>query len=300
MKEERDGGLITNTISGAFAGFCVVAAGHPFDLIKMRLQTSSSNIGLLETLNGIVRRGGLRGLYQGAAAPFMAITPIFALNFYGYSLGQNIYRRLLDLDNFASHPPSWKQYSFGALFSGLQTALIVIPGDRIKVFMQRSGNENISIRDAIKNIHSSFGIGGLFRGASLTMGRDLPGIMIFFTSYEILKKNLCPKMIDEKHFKLKNNFSIMASGGLAGMASWTISLPFDVIKSRLQSMDPLELKTLTNGSRLPSLVLLKNLILREGFPALYRGIIPVMIRAFVANGACFLGYEFCRDFLKKK
>ena len=35
----------------------------------------------------------------------------------------------------------------------------------------------------------------------------------------------------------------------------------------------------------------------EGPRALFKGAAPVMIRAFPANAACFLGYEVCMKFL---
>ena len=37
----------------------------------------------------------------------------------------------------------------------------------------------------------------------------------------------------------------------------------------------------------------------EGPSALFRGLAPVMIRAFPANAACFLGYEVAIKFLNK-
>lgn len=35
----------------------------------------------------------------------------------------------------------------------------------------------------------------------------------------------------------------------------------------------------------------------EGPMALYKGVIPVMLRAFPANAACFMGFEICMKFL---
>nr|CAI5824620.1 unnamed protein product [Callosobruchus analis]CAI5864432.1 unnamed protein product [Callosobruchus analis] len=35
----------------------------------------------------------------------------------------------------------------------------------------------------------------------------------------------------------------------------------------------------------------------EGPLALYKGITPVLIRAFPANAACFVGFELCKQFL---
>lgn len=35
----------------------------------------------------------------------------------------------------------------------------------------------------------------------------------------------------------------------------------------------------------------------EGPLALYKGITPVLLRAFPANAACFVGFELCKQFL---
>jgi Mitochondrial carrier protein. len=41
----------------------------------------------------------------------------------------------------------------------------------------------------------------------------------------------------------------------------------------------------------------KHLMKKEGPGALYKGLTPVMLRAFPANGACFFGFELCNKFL---
>jgi len=40
-----------------------------------------------------------------------------------------------------------------------------------------------------------------------------------------------------------------------------------------------------------------KLMKTEGPKALYKGIVPVMLRAFPANAACFMGFEVCMIFL---
>lgn len=42
---------------------------------------------------------------------------------------------------------------------------------------------------------------------------------------------------------------------------------------------------------------LRELLRNEGPRALYKGIAPVMLRAFPANAACFLGYDLTTKFL---
>lgn len=38
----------------------------------------------------------------------------------------------------------------------------------------------------------------------------------------------------------------------------------------------------------------KSLLRTEGPLALYKGMVPVLMRAFPANAACFVGFELCR------
>jgi len=64
----------------------------------------------------------------------------------------------------------------------------------------------------------------------------------------------------------------------------------DVLKSRLQTAPE---GTYPRGVR----DVLKKLLKEEGPRALYKGLVPVMIRAFPANAACFMGFEVALKFL---
>lgn len=73
-------------------GLCVVLVGHPFDLIKVRMQTgatagSASVFGMLATT---FRTEGIRGIYRGVSAPITAVTPLFAVSFWGYDMGKRM------------------------------------------------------------------------------------------------------------------------------------------------------------------------------------------------------------------
>jgi solute carrier family 25 carnitine/acylcarnitine transporter 20/29 len=39
---------------------------------------------------------------------------------------------------------------------------------------------------------------------------------------------------------------------------------------------------------------------KEGLGGFFRGFSPAMVRAFPANAACFLGYEYTKAFLMRK
>ncbi len=82
----------------------------------------------------------------------------------------------------------------------------------------------------------------------------------------------------------------MFAGGLTGIINWAVVLPLDVVKSRIQTA-PEGLYPRGVRDALPAL--LKS----EGPKGLYRGIVPVFIRAFPANAACFFGFETAMKFL---
>lgn len=65
--------------AGGFGGVCAVVVGHPFDLVKVRLQTAENGVysSALDVLRkGIARDGLRRGLYAGVSAPLVGVTPM--------------------------------------------------------------------------------------------------------------------------------------------------------------------------------------------------------------------------------
>lgn len=64
--------------SGGVGGVCAVLVGHPFDLVKVRLQTAESGVykGALDVVRQTVAREGAKGLYRGVSAPLTGVTPM--------------------------------------------------------------------------------------------------------------------------------------------------------------------------------------------------------------------------------
>lgn len=65
--------------AGGFGGICAVVVGHPFDLVKVRLQTAERGVysSAIDVVRKSVARDGLRrGLYAGVSAPLVGVTPM--------------------------------------------------------------------------------------------------------------------------------------------------------------------------------------------------------------------------------
>ena len=65
-------------VAGGVGGVCAVLVGHPFDLVKVRLQTAEKGVYRGDKEVGRktrVREGPMRGLYVGVYAPLVGVTP---------------------------------------------------------------------------------------------------------------------------------------------------------------------------------------------------------------------------------
>ena len=136
--------------------------------------------------------------------------------------------------------------------------------------------------DCAKALYRQGGIRSIYKGTAATLLRDVPASGAYFMGYEWIQRVLTPEG------KSRNDLSAgrtIVAGGMAGIFNWMVAIPADVLKSRLQTAPE---GTYPNGIR----DVFKQLMKEEGAKALYKGATPVFLRAFPANAACFLGYEF--------
>ena len=91
--------LAKNFIAGGAGGVSAVLSGHPFDTIKVRLQTmpmptagsKPMYTGMWDCVAKTVKYEGVfRGLYKGMSAPLVGVSPIFALSFFGNDFGKKL------------------------------------------------------------------------------------------------------------------------------------------------------------------------------------------------------------------
>ncbi|XP_037934323.1 congested-like trachea protein [Teleopsis dalmanni] len=283
-------------VTGGFGGICNVLSGHPLDTIKVRLQTMPKPnpgepplyAGTWDCAKKTIQREGPLGLYKGMSAPLTGVVPIFAMCFAGYALG----KRLQQTD--ANTKLTYTQIFIAGGFSGVFSAFVMAPGDRIKSLLQiqqGSGGEQKynGLFDCAIKLYKEDGIRSVYKGLCATLLRDIPANGTYFLTYEIISEMLTKKIGDDTTSKVAA-ISII-SGGASGMTYWILGLPADVLKTRVQTAPP---GKYPHGVRSAFPDLLKN----DGPLALYRGMTPIMLRSFPANGACFLGIEMMNKFLK--
>ncbi len=142
--------------------------------------------------------------------------------------------------------------------------------------------------DCIRSIYHSHGIRGCFRGLNATILREIPGFSMYIASYEVLCDKLTPSGRDGPGFLL-----MLGAGGIAGMLSWLVNIPIDVVKSRIQSDDLSKPKY--NGV----IDCFVKSYRAEGLKVFWRGLPIICIRAFPTNAVTLAVYSSTYNSMKE-
>ncbi|KNC76436.1 hypothetical protein SARC_11064 [Sphaeroforma arctica JP610] len=283
--------LLRQFIAGGAGGVCLVFTGHPLDTVKVKIQTMTvvkgqapMYSGTMDCINQTIKSDGFKGLYKGMAAPILGVTPMYALCFFGFGVGQKIFCKEDSFTNL--NQENLGRIALAGATSGLFTTPILAPGERLKCVMQTApkGMYDGPI-DCLKKLYGAGGMKSMMRGFTATAGRDSIASAFYFSSYEVLKQALTPAGESGPGIG-----GTLLAGGSAGIFNWAIALPIDTLKSKLQ---------VAPDGKYPHGIrsVFREVMQNEGPRALYRGFVPVMLRAFPANAACFLGYESALKFL---
>ncbi|CAH2350648.1 mitochondrial carnitine carrier [[Candida] railenensis] len=281
--EEVDSVLVDNVksfASGGFGGICAVLTGHPFDLVKVRLQTGIYQSSA-ECIKQTLAKDGPKGFYRGVLPPLIGVTPMFAVSFWGYDMGKKL------VSQYTGHEA--KDFTIGEIstagfFSAIPTTLVAAPFERVKVMMQvADGSKKATMGSVIKEMYKTGGIRSIFKGSVATLARDGPGSALYFATYEFLKAKLSTPG------EQMSILAICTAGGFAGVSMWLGVFPIDTIKSKQQS----------SNTSVSIAQTTKSIYRSGGIKAFFPGVGPALARSFPANAATFLGVELARNFFDK-
>ena len=277
--------------------------GHPFDTIKVRLQTTPASrfSGPLACVAQTVRNEGVAALYKGATPPLVGWMFMDSIMLGSLS----VYRRLLrdHLFDPPLHPPHPLQaddagrrplpphgHGLAGVLAGATVSLVAAPVEHIKARLQVQYSADKAARrykgpvDCLAKIFRAHGVRGVYRGFGATV---LFRSFFFFwwASYDLFSRWMA------------TNTSLSApainfwAGGLSAQVFWLTSYPSDVVKQRIMT-DPLG-GQLGDGTRRfrrwrdAAATVYKD----GGARGFWRGFLPCFLRAFPANAMALVAFE---------
>ncbi|KAI3393467.1 hypothetical protein diail_4231 [Diaporthe ilicicola] len=284
-------------VAGVFSGIAKLSVGHPFDTVKVRLQTTDPArfSGPLQCLLQTIRNEGLSGLYKGATPPvvgwmFMDSIMLGSLTVYRRLLRDNIFNPPLHPLHDPNLPLPAHGHGLAGILAGSTVSFVAAPVEHVKARLQIQYAAKKSERlysgpiDCVSKIWRAHGVRGLYRGLTATL---LFRSFFFFWwgSYDMFSRWM----------KNSTNLSAPAinfwAGGLSAQVFWLTSYPSDVVKQRIMT-DPLG-GGLGDGTR-------RFRTWREAAVAVYRdsglkgywrGFLPCILRAFPANAMALVAFE---------
>lgn len=239
--------------SAAIFGTCLI---YPLDMMKTQIQTSKGVMrlsGLLDSASAIVAANGPRGLYKGLGTNLAGMTPEKALK-----MAVNDTLRDYFESRHADGKILMREELFAGAVAGTIQVVITCPMEIVKIRLQTQASMPQHLQTGPMQIISQLGARGLYRGAAVTMMRDIPFSIIFFPGFANLKKLFA----DEQG---NTSFGgMLAAGMMAGAVAAGSVTPFDVIKTRIQSGN-----TASYGASVMSN--LGGILRHEGPRALFKG-----------------------------
>ncbi|BGP57295.1 hypothetical protein JCM8202_002872 [Rhodotorula sphaerocarpa] len=285
--------------AGTASGFTKLVVGHPFDVIKVRLQCSPRNAyaGPWDCLKRTVRSEGPRALYKGATPPLVGWTLSDSL-----LMGSLHQYRIFIARIESGWPSGWRDdgsnrnkageanalklslpgHFVSGLLAGQTVCFIACPTEHLKarLQMQMTGPKLYSGPiDCAKKIVAVKGWQGLWHGLGATLlFRSHMGTM--FLSYELIQRGFKRYQPD-----MNPGTANFLSGGLASNAFWVSSFPFDAVKNRLMT------DSLTNPTYKSWMMCARAMWAEGGVRAFYHGFTPAILRAFPTNASALLVWE---------
>lgn len=285
---------LRNFVAGCASGVALVSAGHPFDTIKVRMQTQGTLgkfNGPLDCLKQTINNEGFRGVYKGVSPPLVTTGVINAILF-GL---QGIVTRQLKAD--PSTPPTVGNTMQAAVITGALISVIVAPMEGIKARMQVQYAKQLGPVQCARNVYLELGLfRGIYRGWLPTALCRMSNYA-YFGPYEYFRQKMGLTMGGSNGGRslVQSIGASVAAGSAAGVCYWLSCYPIDVIKNRIQAQPD------TNPPRYTGMRQTAQIILREqGVRGFFVGFTPCLLRAVPANAAAFSAFELAMYLLPVK
>ncbi|KAJ1325924.1 solute carrier family 25 (mitochondrial carnitine/acylcarnitine transporter) member 20/29 [Microdochium nivale] len=291
---DASGNPAKDLFAGAAGGIAQVLIGQPFDIVKVRLQTSTAYSGALNAATSIYAKEGAMAFYKGTLTPLVGIGACVSIQFgaFGYA------KRYLEKANAAAASPlnplkskelSYAQYYAAGAFAGVANSVISGPIEHVRIRLQTQPHGAARLYsgplDCVRKLSSHGGVlQGLYRGEAVTILREAQAYGCWFLAFEyMMNQDAKRNNIDRKEIA---PYKVAFYGGLAGEVLWLSSYPLDVIKSKMQT-DGFGAEQKYKSMR----DCFGQTFRAEGMRGFWKGLGPTLLRAMPVSAGTFAVVE---------
>ncbi|KAK6024793.1 hypothetical protein OSTOST_09332 [Ostertagia ostertagi] len=267
----RDG--VIDLMAGTLGGVANVYAGQPLDTVKVKVQTFPQlYTNWVTCLKDTYRLDGIRGLYAGRFTSMAANVAENAVLFTAYGYCQKIVSVVTGHRDVKTMTP-FENASAGSL-AAIFAACVLCPTELVKCRLQAAREVGIRCTptSVCRDMWRERGIRGFFIGMTPTLAREVPGYFCFFGAYETSRYLLTKEGQSKDEIgSIEHTRNFRKSGSVDGRSICAMHT------AHLHSSQSLECRW--------------QVAKQEGVMALYKGLLPTLIRTCLASGCLFVTYE---------
>jgi len=274
-----------DAIAGAAGGVTSVLLGQPFDLIKVKLQTTNSSNVLRVGKDVWVHEGPL-AFYKGAAVPFLGVGVCVGIQFTVFHSCRQAFERVNAQKQYVhgSRLSNGQAYLAGAA-AGIANSLISGPVEHIRTRLQLQPHGVARLYagpwDCIRQIVRQAGLPGLYKAYPVAFAREFQAYGCYFAAFEASITSL--GRLRGKERREMSALEVVPCGALAGIAFWVGSYPIDVVKSKLQA------DGFGDAARYRSAwAATTDTWHQGGMRGFWRGLSPTLVRTSLSSAGCFV------------
>ncbi|SGY13766.1 BQ5605_C010g05969 [Microbotryum silenes-dioicae] len=284
---------------------------HPFDLVKVRLQSQPFDQplkfnGPWDCMIKTFKKEGLLGLWRGVSMPVGGAMAENATLFVVYNQTQAFLRRLsppsAPLDPSAAPVLNFSHLAISAAAAGACASFVLTPVELVKCKMQVQGSLQpssvpqggpVSIFRSILKVD---GIRGLWLGQTGTLIRETGGSVAWFSTFEFCSSQLIERrhragQVSKTGVRVTkadlSALELMASGAAAGVSYNCVLFPADCIKSTIQVEDEMKGARKLGEKRRSFVQVGKDIYRARGIKGLYQGCGLTALRAAPSSALIF-------------
>ncbi|ETW79809.1 mitochondrial tricarboxylate carrier [Heterobasidion irregulare TC 32-1] len=266
-------------IAGATAGAVEAFVTYPAEFVKTRSQFGGKKEPPFTVIRNTLRTQGLSGLYSGCTALVIGNSVKAGVRFVSYD---HFKAALADPEGKVSAPRSL----LAGLGAGMMEAIFAVtPSETIKTKLiddaKRPQPQYRGLVHGTMSIVRQEGIRGVYRGLFPVMMRQGGNSAVRFTTYATVKQFVQSRSRPGQVLPTGVTFGI---GAIAGIVTVYTTMPLDVIKTRMQSLE-------ARAQYRNSFHCAYRIFTEEGILRFWTGTTPRLARLTLSGGIVFTMYE---------
>ncbi|KAK5070599.1 hypothetical protein LTS08_004403 [Lithohypha guttulata] len=288
--------VLVSVTAGAAAGATETLCTYPAEFVKTYRQlprapstavftgsvASAEPKTSLQVLRDTIRSSGIRGLYSGCSALVLSNAAKGGIRFISFTQSQAFFQK----SKIGSANPGASTVLAGLTAGVVESVLVVTPGEALKTRMihsrsladkSKSGLKNPTLVQAAVNVVRTDGVRALWSGLGPVLCKQGTNSAVRFATFGLIQEKI------RTSWGITGASATVMAGAASGVVTTYASMPFDNIKTRMQSLGT---EKSMGMSRL-ALSMLKT----EGIQVFWRATTPRLVRLTMSSSITFTVFD---------